>query len=170
MIVRLVEAKAADAPAIAALRNATAAHLTKAFGPGHWSNEATAEGVRRRMLTATIYLHRRGQSLVAMLALSTRKPFAIDPAYFTPVEQALYLTDMAVHPYFQRDGIGRATVEAANEIARKWPANAVRLDAYDAPAGAGGFYERCGYVERGRVKYRGTPLIYFEHIISPQKK
>jgi hypothetical protein len=50
-------------------------------------------------------------------------------------------------------------------IARAWPADAVRLDAYDAPAGAGGFYARCGYRERGRVTYRGVPLIYFEHVL-----
>jgi GNAT superfamily N-acetyltransferase len=166
MTIRLVLAKASDATAIAALRNASAAHLTKEFGPGHWSNEATPEGVRRRMETASIYLHRRGQSLVGMLALSTRKPFAIDPAYFTPIDRPLYLTDMAVHPHFQRDGIGRACLTAATALVRAWPANGVRLDAYDAPAGAGGFYERCGYVERGRVVYRGTPLIYYEFLVS----
>lgn len=166
MTIRLVPAKASDATAIAALRNASAAHLTKTFGPGHWSNEATPDGVRRRMETASIYLHRRGTSLVGMLALSTRKPFAIDTRYFTPVDRPLYLTDMAVHPYFQRDGIGRACLEAATELVRAWPAQGIRLDAYDAPAGAGGFYERCGYVERGRVTYRSTPLIYYEHLLT----
>lgn len=166
MVVRLVPATAADARAIAALRNASAADLTKQYGPGHWANEATEEGVLRRLKTATILLHRRGQSLVAMLALSTRKPFAIDPAYFTPIKRPLYLTDMAVHPYFQRDGIGRKCLEAVPAIVTRWPADGVRLDAYDAPAGAGEFYRRCGYVERGRASYRGTPLVYYEQVIE----
>lgn len=166
MKVRLVPAKPSDATAIAALRNASAAHLTREYGPGHWSNEATRDGVLRRLRTAAIYLHRRGPSLVAMLALSTRKPSSIDPAYFTSIDGPLYLTDMAVHPHFQRDGIGRACLDAVTAIARQWPADGVRLDAYDAPAGAGEFYRKCGYVARGRVTYRGTPLVYFEYLIG----
>jgi hypothetical protein len=53
----------------------------------------------------------------------------------------------------------------AARIARDWPADAIRLDAYDAPAGAGGFYATCGYTEVGRVRYRGTPLIYYELLL-----
>jgi GNAT superfamily N-acetyltransferase len=165
---RLAPAKPADCRAIAALRNASAAQLTKEFGPGPWSNQATEEGVRRRMQSATIYLHRRGTSLVAMLALSTRKPLAIDPTCFTAVPRPLYLTDMAVHPYFQHDGIGRECLEAVDDLVRGWPADGIRLDAYDAPAGAGEFYRRCGYVERGRATYRGTRLIYYEHLLPMQ--
>jgi ribosomal protein S18 acetylase RimI-like enzyme len=166
MAVRLAPATPADSRAIAALRNASAVQLTKEFGHGPWSSEATEDGVRRRMQTATIYLHRRGASLIAMLALSTRKPLAIDPTCFTPVSQPLYLTDMAVHPYFQRDGIGRTCLEAVDHLVRGWPGDGIRLDAYDAPAGAGEFYRRCGYEERGQATYRGTRLVYFEHLLS----
>lgn len=38
----------------------------------------------------------------------------------------------------------------------------MRLDAYDADAGAGGFYAKCGFLEAGRVTYRKVPLVYFE--------
>ncbi len=166
MAVTLAPARPADCRAIAALRNASAAQLTREFGPGPWSSEASEEGVRRRMQTATIYLHRRGASLVAMLALSSRKPLALEPDRFTAVPQPLYLTDMAVHPHFQRDGIGRQCLEAVDDLVRQWPADAVRLDAYDAPAGAGEFYRRCGYLECGRATHRGTRLIYFEHLLE----
>lgn len=165
MAFRLLPATAADGPAIAALRNASAAALTREFGPGPWSSEATAEGVIRRLKQATVYLYRRGASLVAMLALSSRKPWAIDPEYFTSIERPLYLTDMAVHPYFQRDGIGRQSLAALPPLVAAWPADGIRLDAYDAPAGAGEFYRRCGFVERGRVVYRGTPLVYYEQVL-----
>lgn len=47
-------------------------------------------------------------------------------------------------------------------MARAWPGDAVRLDAYDSPAGAGPFHASCGFSERGRVSYRGTALIYYE--------
>jgi hypothetical protein len=51
---------------------------------------------------------------------------------------------------------------ALEPAARDWPADAIRLDACDTPAGAGGFYPKCGYTEVGRVRYEGTPLIYYE--------
>ena len=41
---------------------------------------------------------------------------------------------------------------------RAWPADAIRLDAYDAAAGAGGFYAKFGCTEVGRVSYRDTPF------------
>ena len=74
----------------------------------------------------------------------------------------LYLLGMAVAPTLQRKGIGRLCLLEAEKIAAAWPAQAIRLDAYDSPTGAGGFYQRCGYREVGRVVYRKTPLIYYE--------
>lgn len=50
--------------------------------------------------------------------------------------------------------------------ARKWPADAIRLDAFDAVAGAGLFYAKCGYREVARVAYKKDPLIYFELRLS----
>lgn len=46
--------------------------------------------------------------------------------------------------------------------AKAWPADAIRLDAFDAAAGAGPFYAKCGFREVARVTYRKDPLIYFE--------
>ena len=53
----------------------------------------------------------------------------------------------------------------AATLARKVPADAIWLDAYEAPAGAGGFYAACGYREVGRVIFRSVPLIYFEQAV-----
>jgi hypothetical protein len=47
-----------------------------------------------------------------------------------------------------------------------WPADAIRLDAFDATAGAGPFYAKCGYREIAHVIYKKDPLIYFELILS----
>ena len=69
---------------------------------------------------------------------------------------------MAVHPRRQRRGIGRALMTEALRVARALPAGAIRLDAYDADAGAGEFYLRCGYRQAGKKTYRGVPLVYFE--------
>jgi len=102
---------------------------------------------------------------VASLSLGTRKPWAIDTRYFTACARPLYLTAMAVHPDWQRKGIGRQCLREASRIARSWPADAIRLDAFDADAGAGEFYSKCGFREVGRATYREAPLIYFEAVL-----
>jgi GNAT superfamily N-acetyltransferase len=102
---------------------------------------------------------------VTSLRLQTKKPWAIDATYFTRVARPLYLTGMAVHPESQRRGAGRLALEDAHAVAGAWPADAIRLDAYDAAAGGGPFYAKCGYAERGRVTYRGTPHIYYEYLL-----
>ena len=43
--------------------------------------------------------------------------------------------------------------------------DAIRLDAYDAAAGAGDFYAKNGFREVGRTKYRNAPLIYYELLL-----
>jgi GNAT superfamily N-acetyltransferase len=105
---------------------------------------------------------RDGRDIVAVLTLATKKPWAIDPAYFTAARTPLYLTGMAVRPDVQRRGIGRELLEAAKAAARDWPADAIRLDAFPGEAGAGPFYAKCGFRDLGTALYRGNPLIYFE--------
>lgn len=105
---------------------------------------------------------RSGRRIVGSLRLATKKRWAIDISYFTPVERPLYLTGMAVDPEFQNKSVGRLLLQEAHAMARAWPADAIRLDAFDAPAGAGPFYAKSGYREVARVKYKGNPLVYFE--------
>jgi len=155
-------AQTSDASALAALRNAASERLAAQFGHGFWSGGVTERGVLFEMRRATVYAARNGGDLTATFALSTRKPWAIDKTYFGPGKRPLYLTSMAVSPDHQRQGIGRRCLVEACRIARDWPADAIRLDAYDAPAGAGEFYRKCGFREVGRASYRNTPLIYFE--------
>ncbi|HEV3141702.1 MAG TPA: GNAT family N-acetyltransferase [Vicinamibacterales bacterium] len=162
----LIPAAAGDAQEIASLRNAAAADLTERFGTGHWSSSVTARGVLFDLRHARVYLARRRSRIVATLSLQTKKPWAIDTSYFTPCKRPLYLTNMAVAPDVQRQGLGRCSVEAAIEIARAFPADAIRLDAYDAPAGAGDFYARCRFREVGGAISRNIPLRYFEWMLS----
>jgi GNAT superfamily N-acetyltransferase len=68
--------------------------------------------------------------------------------YFTPVRRPLYLLDMAVLPDLQGQGLGRRLLREAQAAAKSWPADALRLDAYDTPAGVGPFYAKCGWTER----------------------
>lgn len=165
MDVRVATAVEADAEAIAALRTAVADRLTNEHGHGHWSGVVTEKAVLRAVRSACVLVARSGGRIVGTLRLATKKPWAIDRKYFTQVRRPLYLTDMAVDPAVQRTGIGRQLLEYAASVTRSWPADAIRLDSYDANAGAGPFYAKCGLREVGRVTYRGTPLIYFEMVL-----
>jgi len=168
MRVHLQPATIADAAPLAALHTAIADHLTGLHGRGPWSSRSSEKGVLYAMRTSQVFVAWRGNEIIATLRLATKKPWAIDTSYFTPCQRPLYLLAMAVTPARQRRGIGRRCLEEAARIARAWPADAIRLDAYDADAGAGRFYARCGCTEVGRVTYRNTPLIYYElHLTQP---
>jgi GNAT superfamily N-acetyltransferase len=112
-----------------------------------------------------VFIARYRNRLIATLTLSTRKPWAIDRKYFSNSEFPLYLTSMAVHPDRQRTGVGKLCIEQARRIAKGWPSDAIRLDAFDADAGAGEFYRKCGFSEVGRAVYRLAPLIYYERLL-----
>jgi GNAT superfamily N-acetyltransferase len=158
----------ADAGAIASLRNAAAEHLTRKYGQGHWSSLSTERGVLRdlsRPKFSRTLIARDGPTIIATLCLQTKKPWAIDVAYFTAVKKALYLIGMAVHPDWQGKGVGRLILKEAEAQARAWPCDAIRLDAWNADAGAGPFYAKCGFRETGRVTYRQAPLVYYEMVL-----
>jgi len=159
-----------DAAELAVLHTAASDELTRRFGQGAWSGSAS-----EREILATMRLPKFSKKLVARargriigtLRLATKKPWAIDVSYFTPVARPLYLVGMAVHPRHQGKGVGRALVEEAAALARDWPGDAIRLDAWDAEAGAGAFYAKCGFCKAAHAKYKGTPLVYFE-LVLPQ--
>jgi GNAT superfamily N-acetyltransferase len=154
-----------EVPIIAALRTSVAEEITRRHGRGHWSSCATEKSVLRAIKTSRLLVVRRGTEIVGTVRLEAKKPWAIDVAYFSSVSKAVYLHDLAVATHAQGCGIGRFLVEAAATVARAWPSNAIRLDAYDHPAGAASFYVKCGFRQVGRVSYRGLPLIYLERLL-----
>jgi GNAT superfamily N-acetyltransferase len=151
-----------DVAVIAGLQNAAAGALTARFGPGLWSSLVSERGSALAQRHARVRVGRDGNRILTVLRLATKKPWSIDASYFTPVRRPLYLTGMAVSVAHQGQGLGTLALDDARTIAREWPADVVRLDAYDAEAGAGGFYVRHGFTERGRVVYKGDPLVYYE--------
>jgi ribosomal protein S18 acetylase RimI-like enzyme len=153
-----------SAPALAALHTHVADHLTARNGRGPWSALTTENGVLMGLRLSRVLVARDGKTIVGTLRLQSKKPWAIDPSYFTPVKKPLYLTHMAVIPAMQRQGIGQLLLDEAVKQVKAWPAQAIRLDAYDHAAGAGGFYASCGFSERGHVTYRDAPLVYFERV------
>lgn len=166
MNLSLAIATPTEAAAIAALKNESAQQLTSLYGKGHWSYRCTEKGVLYDMKgNSKVLVAKHNEDIIGTLNLTTKKPWAIDVNYFTKVLQPLYLVGMAVHPKWQRKGIGRFMLEEIKPMVITWPALAVRLDAYDNTAGAGEFYRKCGYRERGRVVYKNNQLIYFEWLV-----
>ncbi|HLX71358.1 MAG TPA: GNAT family N-acetyltransferase [Verrucomicrobiae bacterium] len=154
-----------DAAPLALLHTTVANHLTDVHGTGPWSSKTSEKGMLFAMRTSKVFVARLDGELVGTLRLTTKKPWAIDTSYFSDSKKPVYLLAMAITPARQRQGIGRMCLEEAARIAREWPADAMRLDAYDAKAGAGNFYTRCGWKETGRASYRGAALIYFELLL-----
>ena len=160
--VELRVAEPADAAAVARVLGRAALELTSRYGTGHWSHEPSEPVVLRAIGSCRVLLASSGGEVIGTLALATKKPWAIDRAFFEECRRPLYLIDMAVDPAYQRRGVGRQLIEEAKDVARAWPAGAIWLDAYDFEGGAGGFYARCGFGEVGRTTYRTVPLIYYE--------
>jgi GNAT superfamily N-acetyltransferase len=158
----------ADVEAIVGVRDAAADALTERFGQGHWSGHASASAVRRSIGNARewVIVSRARGRVTGTLALQTKKPWAIEVSHFSPVDRPLYLVSMAVLPRHQGKGIGRRLLAFAEELARERGFEAIRLDSYDASAGAGDFYASCGWAFRGTVKYKGNPLRYYERLVS----
>lgn len=90
---------------------------------GHRS--ATEKGVLRGLHTSRVLVARAGRDIVGTLWLATKKPWAIDLAYFRAVPTALYLHDMAVASALHGRGIGRRLVQ---EAIRRGPSVAERSD------------------------------------------
>ena len=165
MRLKLQVAASEDVSDLVSLRTAVNQHLISQYGKGHWAAGLTEKGVLFAIRTSKVYIARRRGRLIATLALSTKKPWAIDKKYFCASRWPLYLTAMAVAPDHQRQGVGRLCINAVRRIAAEWPSDAIRLDAYDDKAGAGEFYAKCGFREVGRATYRSAPLIYFEMLL-----
>ncbi len=169
MELRFAIAAEPDAPTLAALHRAASEDLTRRFGHGFWSSPPTERSLlvelRRPKFSHTLIAH-SGSRLAGTLRLATKKPWAIDTAYFTAATRPLYLAGMAVHPDLQRLGVGRLLIQEAEAHARAWPADAIRLDAFDNAAGAGPFYAKCGYREVAHVIYKKDPLVYFELVLT----
>jgi GNAT superfamily N-acetyltransferase len=154
-----------DVPSILRLRLAVDADQARRFGTNRWVSTISEKSVARGLRSSRVLVAERDEQVVAMLRMETKKPWAIDLRYFTPVRKAVHLHDVDVDPRLQRTGAGRQMIERAKELAREWPVEAIRLDAYDGASGAGPFYRKCGFSEVGRTVYRGVPLVYFEFVL-----
>ena len=146
-----------DAAAIDAVRVAAADRLTRDFGEGHWSAHTNEAAVLRDIKASRVLAIRDRGEIVGTLTLQTKKPWAIDLAYFTPCPKALYLINMAVTP---GPSAIRLWPRAARRSAERWrghfppmrfastpttatPAPAVSIASADTPTSAASRIAAC---------------------------
>ena len=84
MDLTFADATVEDAPAIAKMRTAVGEDLTAKHGRGLWSSAVTERGVLMGLHAHShVLVARSGGILLGSLRLATKKPWAIDPTYFT---------------------------------------------------------------------------------------
>jgi GNAT superfamily N-acetyltransferase len=159
-----------DARAIAALRVAVAQDMTRRFGEGHWSALTSKAAVHRQLRASRVLVAKVDARVVGTVRLAVAIPSVFDSSAFTPVETALYVLGLAVALDSRGRGVGRALIAAAKEVAHSWPAQALWLDAYRHGAGAGPFYERCGFRELGTSVSKDVPLVFYEWLAAQTHK
>jgi GNAT superfamily N-acetyltransferase len=159
-------ATVSDARELAALRSAVARGLTERFGEGHWSACPSKAEVLRQVRASHVLVARQSDEIVGTVRLVRALPGIVDSRSFTPVANALYVLGLAVAAKCRGRGVGRQLMDAAKDTTRAWDAQALWLDAYDHEAGAGSFYEKCGFRSVGRTEYLEMPLIYFEWLAA----
>jgi quinol monooxygenase YgiN/GNAT superfamily N-acetyltransferase len=155
-----------DLPALLRLRLSVDADQARRYGTDRWTTTISERSVARGLKTSRVVVATQRGRIVGALRMETKKPWAIDLRHFTPVTKAVYLHDVNVDPQRQRSGVGRQIIEWAKTVARDWPVEAIRLDAYDGASGGGPFYRKCGFTKVGRAIYRGVPLVYFEFLVN----
>lgn len=155
--------RVSDATIVRGLRAAAAEELTHRYGEGHWSEVFALTTIRKHIAEKEIFLVDIDTSPVATFELQTKKPFWYSEDWFAePGAPALYLLHMAVSPARQRQGIGRNIMRGIEDMARDAVCRAVRFDAYDSVAGAGAFYQNCGYALMHTGSFNGVALEYYE--------
>ena len=149
--------------AIHDIRAECAADLLIRHGPGHWATTSSLAYVRSEASAKSLYAVKMGSQVIATFALARKPPLFFDLEDFAfPEDPAAYLSALAVLPDFQGQGIGTWCMQQMDAITLSWDGLALRFDAYDSPAGAGPFYERCGYQPCGKFSFNKVPLVLYE--------
>jgi predicted N-acetyltransferase YhbS len=157
----LRRARGDDVKRVRAILATAASDLTARFGEGHWSGVKSIETLRKYLDEGVLYVVESDKRIVGTLRLTDRKiGFYRNDWFADPAAKAGYLLDMAIDPAHQRQGVGRQAMAAMEDVALAAGVKAIRLDA--GLAGAGGFYQRCGYRLAHQGEFRGVGLEYYE--------
>ncbi len=145
-----------DAATVAALNTHVqgwhAAHYPEAFFPQPDPAALTAHFAERLADPATHCLlagdPAQGYALCALVA----RPLSL----FSPPVRRLMVDHIAVAPAARRQGIGRALLTAARDLARSEACDEILLDTWEANTEAHAFFRATGFAPR-RMLFRAVP-------------
>ena len=142
-----------DREAVWAVFAATTAQLGFTHGPGD-------EDMRSIPHT---YLASGGEFIVGELGGG----IVAHAAFLPQPERRATVRRVAVHPAFQRRGIGQALMAALEGKARQRSIVVLQLDTSQSQVAAQALYRRCGYRDVGHVMLGGVECIVYEKHLSP---
>jgi len=156
----------ADAESIHALLVA-ASELLARQGFLNWTPPYPIDRLRRDIEEREVYLVVDGVRLVATYTLGREPVHHSTPEPWPEPElAALYLNRLAVHPERQGEGLGSWCLARIAERCRSSGASAVRCDVLAANRPLCAFYERHGYIERGRRSRQGHEFSCYELLMT----
>lgn len=144
MSVKLRPAAEPDAAPIAALVDAAYGKYVAAIGR---KPKPMLTDYRFAVLQHQIWVYERSGDLVAVLEL-------------VPADGYLLIENLAVHPSFQRSGLGQSLVAHAEREAKRQGFSEVRLYTNERFAGNVALYARLGYRETHRGACQGTTVVH----------
>lgn len=155
-----------DAESIHRLLAAAGEALSR-LGFRNWLSPFPIERILSDIEHREVFVVEDGRALVATYTLGRDAipPYAPEPWPISGLE-ALYLNRLAVHPSRQGKGLGSWCLARIAEHCRATGHAAVRCDVLAANAGLCAFYERHGYVERGRRSRSGFEFASYELLTS----
>jgi ribosomal protein S18 acetylase RimI-like enzyme len=117
-----------------------------------------------------LYLAKINQEIVGCIMLSENKDDVYkDIKWLSEDNINLYIHRLAVHPQFQKKGIGRKMMDFAEKYAKSNNYESVRLDTFSKNKRNNIFYENRGYIKLGNVyfpKQSRFPFHCYEKLIN----
>ena len=86
-----------------------------------------------------------------------------------PVDETLLIQNVAVHPNFQRTGLGRRLMEFAEDVARQKGLDRVSLYTNEVMTENLALYEHLGYSEVARRTEAGYRRVFMEKALGEQR-
>ena len=118
----------------------------------------------------SLYLAKINQEIVGCIMLTKNKDDVYkDIKWLSEDNINLYVHRLAVHPQFQKKGIGRKMMDFAEDYAKSNNYESVRLDTFSKNKRNNIFYENRGYIRLGNVYFPEQsrfPFYCFEKLIN----
>ena len=162
----LRRARPDDAVAVHALLAAAGEALGRQ-GFRNWLTFYPLDRILRDIEDRDVFVAKDRSELAATFTLGREAiPSYVPEPWPVPALEALYLNRLAVHPSRQGEGLGSRCMARIAEHCRVAGAAAVRCDVLAANRVLCAFYERHGYVERGRRSRSGFEFASYELLTS----